>query len=219
MPVPPRISPSAIGGGTVPPLGGGEVPFGCGSIALKNPPDLGEVAALKILAPDPEEQSTHVAPHPVGTFFVGVELEEELPVRGARGERFDPGLVRLVGWAAAVDAVGDGDSSSDSAVWSYRPTQRLPVDREVDPFTIQDIIVYNPPHVSPRIVAQSSCFTVHPPGKELKSFGTLIQTIVRADARKDLKKQLASLGITHACLFPGLDGLAVHANWGSSTVH
>lgn len=75
-----------------------------------------------------------------------------------------------------------------------------------------------PPHTNPRIIAQSSVFTLHPtphlpfeshPGVNLEK----IIIINKNNLRKQIKDMLYHYGIHEASLFPGLDSLAHHVEW------
>ena len=65
-----------------------------------------------------------------------------------------------------------------------------------------------PPHISPRVAAQSAYFTVSKdPTKSLAQYPES-RIAVRADVKRSLLRQIACYGITEAALFPDLDGLA-----------
>jgi hypothetical protein len=91
-----------------------------------------------------------------------------------------------------------------------------------NPFKLESVCLYRPPHINPRIPAQQAVFTVHdrpdfevfapgnfPAGVEVEMWK--IPNKIRSSFW--LKKYLNRCGINRASLFPDLDGLAVHLGW------
>jgi hypothetical protein len=76
----------------------------------------------------------------------------------------------------------------------------------------EEAMLYYPPHISPRIPAQSSVFTVHrDPDKPF-----MPEKVVRIKLEGmtlTMKLDLNACGIHKASLFPGIDGLAEHQSW------
>ena len=122
---------------------------------------------------------------------------------------------RLLDWTtnplvALFFAVEERHCVTKSAVWLYfrgSIVSKLPD----DPLDIKEPLVFFPPHLSPRISAQSGCFTVHPEN-HTSSLGNIESVIIPPDARSEMRRQLAGLGISQATLFPGLDGIAGDLN-------
>lgn len=86
--------------------------------------------------------------------------------------------------------------------------------KTIDPFKLNEPIVYLPPHISPRIRAQSGAFTIHAdPTKTLKG-NELTKIRIAKEARNDCKWALYKSGIHAKSLFPDLDGLAGWLKWG-----
>lgn len=82
-----------------------------------------------------------------------------------------------------------------------------------DPFSLTEVKVFRPPHISPRIAPQQAVFTVHPePQKEFDS-EHLVKWILEIKGTLEMKLTLDTVGITRASLFPGIDGLAHALNW------
>ena len=73
--------------------------------------------------------------------------------------------------------------------------------------------MFDPPHVSTRIVAQAACFTVHPDGAAADGWdGTWLDIVIPADTKVGHRRWLQALGINRAQLFPDMDGLAAFLN-------
>jgi hypothetical protein len=111
--------------------------------------------------------------------------------------------------AALFFAVELPNDHSDSAIWcSERPRE---VTAGKSPFEVDNIYLYAPPHIAPRITAQSACFTVHPAdyiGRQYHWPGDLIKLIVTAKARIQIRATLRAHGVHRASLFPEPAGIA-----------
>jgi len=123
---------------------------------------------------------------------------------------------RLLDWtanplAALFFAVEDGSESVDSAVWFYSHGGDLAVGPS-DPFSIDEVGLFYPPHIAARIVVQSACFTAHP---QMHADWPQSLALIRIPGRcrEHIRRQLAGLGVSRAALFPDLEGLASNANW------
>lgn len=100
-----------------------------------------------------------------------------------------------------------GHWDADGAVYMLPKLPQLEADVVQDPFYVDMDYYIRPPHISPRVAAQSAFFTV---SKEPKRSLVQVRTqriVVRADAKRDLLGQIARYGISEAALFPDLDGL------------
>lgn len=79
--------------------------------------------------------------------------------------------------------------------------------------TIRQVVIFDPPHVTQRIVVQSGCFTAHPPefvDTPEQWPGHMVKLVVPNGIRGALLDALARLGVHRASLFPDLDGIARH---------
>lgn len=75
-----------------------------------------------------------------------------------------------------------------------------------------DVMLYYPPHISPRITAQSGLFTVHKfPDKAFVPQNGV--RIIIGPGPLTLKLDLNACGIHRASLFPDIDGLAEYHSW------
>ena len=81
-------------------------------------------------------------------------------------------------------------------------------DSSLNPFEITANVIYEPPHVSPRIRAQDgvllACFNPLKPLEE-KDF---LEIMIEADAHDAIRKRLDLYGVFDKQLFPDLDGMA-----------
>ena len=127
-------------------------------------------------------------------------------------------LTRLLDWTenplvALFFSVERANDGRDSAVWCSQPWFQRP-NPEQSPFTIGEIMLLRPPHITPRITVQKGLFTVHPvPSPPLDEWsGTLIKVIVPENKRVSIRMKLEELGVDRGALFPDLDGIAAGIN-------
>lgn len=79
---------------------------------------------------------------------------------------------------------------------------------EVSPFEIKENIIYEPPHVSPRIRSQDGVLLAfHNPVVELDQ-ADYIEWKIPGDCRAKIRKELEQYGVFDKQMFPDLDGLA-----------
>jgi len=78
----------------------------------------------------------------------------------------------------------------------------------ISPFEIQDNVIYDPPHVSPRIRAQDGVLLAcHRPLKPLDE-KDYIEIVITHKAHDDIRRRLDQYGVFDKQLFPDLDGIA-----------
>lgn len=135
---------------------------------------------------------------------------------------------RLLDWTtnplvALFFAIDSTSAAGDSCVWCYNDQGS---ECEKNPFNIQEVVVYEPPHISNRITPQSGLFTTHPPlfprqGRSDPWRGPLVRVEIPATLRQRIRSDLARLGVHSASLFPGLDGIArfLCTDWRPASKH
>jgi hypothetical protein len=131
---------------------------------------------------------------------------------------------RLLDWTqnplvAMFFAVDKPSKSKMSVVWAYR--YKHVAMKEVAPFSIKEIHVFHPTHVTERITTQQGCFTVHPPPfydmrRVQRTDEELLKFTINKKYRDQIKKDLDRLGVNYASLFPDLDGLCKYLKWSFS---
>ena len=86
-----------------------------------------------------------------------------------------------------------------------RMEENLPV---ASPFDITENVIYDPPHVSPRIRAQDGVLLAcHQPLQPLEEKDYL-EIIIKHQAHDDIRQRLDQYGVFDKQLFPDLDGIA-----------
>ena len=127
---------------------------------------------------------------------------------------------RLLDWTdslfvAAYFALEEaGTGRNPPAIYAIKDLPFLTGDE--DPFEdVSEIAIYRPPHISPRIPAQRSLFTLHPDpgGASLKPPRVDKLILPRQPHALDIKERLDDCAINRASLFPDLDGLVDYIAW------
>lgn len=78
----------------------------------------------------------------------------------------------------------------------------------VSPFEIRDNVIYDPPHVSPRIRAQDGVLLAcYQPMRPLEEEDYL-EIVIKHEAHDDIRRRLDQYGVFDKQLFPDLDGIA-----------
>ena len=128
----------------------------------------------------------------------------------------------------AVQAPAPADVSH-AVIWAYCPVEDEIIE-DLDsqsPFDVDSPRLVEPRHVTPRISAQVSAFTVHahdertdgaiggfvPLELDSRLRGTLQKVLVPAAAFPTFRHQLDRCGVNSASLYPDIDGLARHVEW------
>lgn len=86
-------------------------------------------------------------------------------------------------------------------------------DEDKDPFNIRGVRIFQPRHVTRRIVAQSGIFTAHENPKDAYDAEDITKYIISGAACPRILEILSQYGINRASLFPDLDGVAKFLDW------
>ena len=111
-------------------------------------------------------------------------------------------------------------------VFEVNPDDVVSEKSKSNPFEGQKTEVFQPNHITPRIVAQQGWFTVHKYVERLQNFipfeklpgyrGALTKLIIPGDDFGKIRYDLDRCGINESTLFPDLDGLCKHLVWDNS---
>ena len=78
----------------------------------------------------------------------------------------------------------------------------------ISPFAISENVIYDPPHVSPRIRAQDGVLMAcHQPMQPLDE-NDYLEIVIKHEAHDDIRRRLDQYGVFDKQLFPDLDGIA-----------
>jgi hypothetical protein len=114
------------------------------------------------------------------------------------------------------------DDDQPGVVWIFRPERDDIAPPRFDPFRIRKTKIFRPPHLMPRIRAQSGWFTAHALTKEARFVpleknkfysDKLTKLVIPAKGFASLRHDLDIVGINRAFVLSDLDGLAQHIGW------
>jgi hypothetical protein len=126
---------------------------------------------------------------------------------------------RLLDWSesllvaaffAVVNAGARNEAGTIYAVSNLHVVSNSDAER---PFEMSEVRLYRPPHITSRIPAQRSVFTVHPDPTSEYSPISLKQWTVDPVACGRIKHILSACAVDESSLFPGVDGLSRHIRW------
>lgn len=106
-----------------------------------------------------------------------------------------------------------GNPRADGAVLSFMP-ESFCFSHNASPWEPgKPVISVVPPHLDPRVSIQSSRFTLHRSPRTPFETDDMEKWMVPSSRKAGLVRQLASMGVHQASLFPGLDGAAAYLTW------
>lgn len=115
----------------------------------------------------------------------------------------------------------ENSNGNDVAVYVVDKTQfNSNTDEDLDVFSLSDedeVVLYSPSYIHPRIIAQKGVFTVHKDPtvpldktKINEDFCKVDKLIIPNEVVSDFVNDLDWFGINRSFIYPGLDGLAYH---------
>ncbi len=125
---------------------------------------------------------------------------------------------RLLDWtenlfAAAFFAVEKAGTKGNAVIYGLKDFRILDEGEEKIPFNIKSVGAYFPPHITPRIPAQASVFTVHPDPTVVFDPPGLSKWVLSHTACNGIKRVLDSCAINEGSLFPDVVGLSRYLAW------
>lgn len=125
---------------------------------------------------------------------------------------------RLLDWTesllvAAYFATEQAGTKGDAVIFGVRGLRTISTSEEKKPFTLASDGIYRPPHITPRIPAQRSVFTVHSDPTLPFAPNGLRRWVISTSACGDIKRILDACAINESSLVPDLDGLSRYIGW------
>jgi hypothetical protein len=125
---------------------------------------------------------------------------------------------RLLDWTesllvAAFFATVEAGTKGDAVIYGIREVKSISKAEEKKPFKLGSERIYLPPHITPRIPAQRSVFTVHPDPTVPFVFNDGFRCLISRNACTQIKKILDACAINEGSLFPDIDGLSRYIGW------
>ena len=121
-------------------------------------------------------------------------------------------------------------NDAPGVVWVFNPSEQDFVDTSSrsSPYEGSRTRVFQPNHVTQRIVSQSGWFTVHKYMEGKRKFvaleknraykNALTKLLIPAKSFADMRYQLDRFGVNASSMFPSLDGLCQNIQWLNSTL-
>lgn len=154
-------------------------------------------SAVYVLTSEPVRYSDLERPKESGVTPVG-DSETTLADGGSAYDEF--GLVDLDDGDPNLLALKKSDVETEEP-----PKKKVEV---VSPFDIKENVIYDPPHVSPRIRAQDGVLMAcHDPTTDLEE-KDILEIVIKHEAHDEIRRRLDQYGVFDKQLFPDLDGIA-----------
>jgi len=124
---------------------------------------------------------------------------------------------RLLDWTlnplvAAYFATHDS-YLADSVIYVIQRFELPHADETVDPFEMQNDVIYMPRHSAARFVAQRGLFTVHHDPRSPFSHESLEKWTIKKPCLIELNGMLRVYGVSQSTVFPGLDGICAEMTY------
>lgn len=104
-------------------------------------------------------------------------------------------------------------NTNDAVVYCFKTKDLSFVyEKIMSPYNVKNTTLYNPRHISNRIIAQAGIFTFHPNPTEEFSVPSLEKIIIPRENKSEMYGMLYSYNINESTLFPDLDGIARYLN-------
>lgn len=126
---------------------------------------------------------------------------------------------RLLDWSASLFVAAffavEKAGKSEGVIYCIRGLNEITEQTEGQGnlFTLDSVRIYRPPHISPRIPAQQSVFTLHPRPVEEFAHPALEAWHIDRGSCWPIKRNLNAAGITYGSLFSDIDGICRHSSW------
>lgn len=126
---------------------------------------------------------------------------------------------RLLDWTesllvAAYFATEKAGTAGDAVIYGVQGLRTITEEEEGWPFESHEGPgIYHPPHITSRIPAQRSVFTVHSDPMVPFSPPSLSRWVITSSACNSIKRILDACAINNSSLFPDLDGLSTYIAW------
>ena len=118
----------------------------------------------------------------------------------------------LVATYFAVESTNERDAAV-WVIWGFDGIEKPPA----SPFEVTKMMKVSPLAITPRVQAQSSVFTVHPDGRDVRHFlndrDRVQKFVIPRHQRNAMRRQLDFLGVNRSSIFPDLDGLGTWLRW------